>query len=893
MPTEPQDAMRLPNDDARPDMDTRPVSADRPAETFPKDDTAFAAPKYIKIRLYDPATFSSYQTKDLRLTEFANGMTPEDLIGVKASLGIWARTGAQTIQQLLFATADGWDDLTVQAWLGRHPQFAPPVATVAIDDAPIIQNTLVNLPCTLAVRPTARPYSQFGVQLIREGWGHNTRLGADGRQYRDFFTQDFLRAFAPMLEGSAVQAIKIHPRGDAVTQGALPPRAADAIHELQRHGHPATVTNVIYDQGLAGNTIAFLQQVAVNEKAVQDEDGQARDVVAAVMDIADTPDAEATRQLIEYAWTHGYKDSLGLSTNYRANASFGEIDGRPAFIFTLPTHHVSTELVPNPAAHGGLVSVLQSMNEQHEPQTTPVSAPPDVPTTPVATDRTVLEIAAIQAQQAELAAQMQASQALIQQQAQVLAEYQARDARAKVEAIVTQSTLDSDAQQSLIDAIRAGTLPTAQAVTVAVTALEQATQRTVAATQATFAASVPTFPGLAHIVGVKDESEVKAIRSALLWDIPLTQAQQEMRVKYGIERYHGINAEYRDLTRDYDLNFHFDQQAFERSIGAFAQSSSMTTNTYPEFLRNVLVGRAKANWTNTQKPYLKVVRRGEPFEDTRPQDEYLLGQMTDISEVAEDSAFTSIASPYKQAIRTVAVKFGNILTITEETILNDQTGLVKQTTDLLVQAMHRTLAKRIWKMQAGYVAAWNDEDLGDGIGDGTLYQAAARGNYVDGDVNTISKVSDLVNLMLSQTDIAPEGVTGEGIVFEPYLAVCDIRNAGKVRKILNGEYEITASNVANVLSLNIPADRVIGIHKQYMYGKDNGLYLYPDPSLYSAMDIQYFRDKDTPDLQYEGNQQGAYGTAFSSDILQLKLKWRIRLTRTRVKAFHCLAPAAE
>ena len=59
------------------------------------------------------------------------------------------------------------------------------------------------------------------------------------------------------------------------------------------------------------------------------------------------------------------------------------------------------------------------------------------------------------------------------------------------------------------------------------------------------------------------------------------------------------------------------------------------------------------------------------------------------------------------------------------------------------------------------------------------------------------------------------------------------------------------------------------------------------------MDIQYFRDKDTPDLQYEGNQQGAYGTAFSSDILQLKLKWRIRLTRTRVKAFHCLAPAAE
>ena len=861
------------------------VSLDLPIEPTPDEP---APPKHLKVRLNDPAHFSAYQTVPYRRTP--DGKDDPESDGVQVSYGIWKKTGAKTAQVYLFDREKGWDDAKVAAWFAARPQIPRPVtipATQAVSD------TLMEIPATLAESPDA-DYKVFAVHVIREGWGKNRRLGADGRRYQDYFPKSFLQKLAPMLEGSAVQAVKLTKD----ESGALPANVEAAVAELRRHGHPPQAVNALLDHGLIGNTVGFFKQAEFADNATQDETGQPRAVDRAVLYFADTPAAEQTRQLVKFAWNKGLKQSLGLSINYRANASFGEVEGRPAFIFDTPTHHVSTEIVANPAAHGGIVAVIQSMqglNEQTtdiqggaaaatpEQQPTPANEQTlDAPAAQAVTEKIVERVIVDDAAKAELAELKAQMAAFTQAQAE-------EKAKRALDVLVTQSELDADSKQVLLSEIAAGGLPTEHMVKSAIAVAVKARQMAIAATQAQQQAT--PFPGMSGRIEVgKTPADVANIRTKLLWDIPLTQTEQETQKKYGIPAFHGIQDEYVALTGDYDKTLHFNQEYFRGMVGAFAQATSVTTDTYSDFLKNVISLRVERHWQDTDKSHLKVVKIGESFSDTRPEDEIILGQMADIATVAEDAGYIEAVAPYKEKVTSNALKFGNIISVTEETILNDNVDLIKQTTDIFVEAMNRTIAKNIWNMLINYGTAFNNKNVGTSATGGVLYDATLN-NYVDGNASDIAKVRQLVNLMMAQTDITASG-TGQPLMLTPSLAVCNAQNVGVVEKIMNGGYELTSANVGDALSMNFPMERIIGVHPSYLATKTTALFLLPNPATFAGMELRYFRGQSAPTLEYEGAQQPRYGYAFSHDRLLLKLKMRFRLTLKRKKAFFSLYPSA-
>lgn len=902
--------------------------------------------KYIHVRQHDPAHFSGYETRAIAGTDFAPG---GEMDGIKVSLGTWAKTGAKVIQKFLFDKDAGWTNERVKTWFAEHPQFQlirsldeifDDMADTVIpehdsqadepssSEAIAVQSVLIDTPCVMDAALGAE-FSVLKVHVIREGWGKNRRLSPDGIQACDYFTKEFLRSLLPMLENSAVQAVKLTAKQDA--DGPAPLRLPALVEELQRHGHPPTVVNILFDQGFVGNTVGFLRNVEYVENAVIDEAGTPRDVLVAEFHVADTDAVKPTRQLISYAWSHGFQKALGLSINYRANAQFTQVDGRPAFRFDTATHHVSTELVPNPAAHGGIVSVIQSMGDTNtapktdtmspdaaeatkETQTAPAqketsgaqqthdqtpsgqTAPTDAEQSTETPEPTAAEpseeVNAMQNEISELKEMVTGLTDSLKIVTGAVGEIQKDKQQQALEAIVTQSTLDAADKADILSGIASGEYVTHLDVTRAVKLVQTAQERAVAAVQSQMGA--PVFPGMGHLPATvtKDPSDVNNIRSKLLWGSPMTQSEQDMATKYGIGRFMGVQDEYKTITGDTGLNFRFDQAGFERNIGAFAQATSMTTLTYPEFLRNVLIGRAEIHWKAQNKDHLKVVKVGEPFTDTKPEDEFVLGQISDIPIVLEDGAYNELSAAHKETIRSEAVKRGGILSFSEETILNDRTDLVKQSVDLLIAAMNRTEAKGVWKMQAGYNTAFNDEQLGDGVGGaGTDYlYSAARSNYINGAIS-IANIQNLVNLLLTQTDIAEVEGEGEGIVLMPKVAVCNVINTGVVRRILNGDYEVNSTDVSTALNLGFSEEQIVGIHPSYLYGKPGAVFLYPDPADFAGMEIRHFRGKSTPDLVWEGNQQPAHGYTFANDRMLLKLKKRTRLVRKRKKAFHALFPA--
>ena len=812
--------------------------------------------------------------------------------------------------------------------VATEDKFRGQASSAETVDPFVVEETLLDLPCTLqVVSPDDETYTIFRVNVIQGGWGKNRRLSKDGIYHQDYFTPEFLQSLIPLLEGSTVQSVKLQPRDGTAGCTALPEKLQDYIQELQRYGHPPEFVNRLYDLGLVGNTIGWLKDVSFSSPHVQ-----------ALFYLAPTAETRVTRELIRFAWTHGFQRSLGLSVNYRAKAEFTQIDGRPAFKFTTATHHVSTELVPNPAAGGGIVAVLQGvveeMNTKQDPKdvqgtvSAPASDKPDKEspqktedvatrqsvspqeptptvkepenTTPEPARTPAIDINAIQAQvQADLTQKL--TPVITQAVKQEVKQEMEREAqvKAEMEAVVTQSTvLDDATKQSILDDIGSGKLASKEAVAQMVEVAENAVnaaQQKFAAVQAKQGA--PVFPGLQGATGVeivKDPGDINRIRSNLLWGLPLTQNEQEMATKYGIDPFFGIKHEYQVLTRDEGLKFQYDPDYFRQAIGGYTQS--ITTASYPEFLRNVLRQRGEIHFNYQNKDWLKVVKKGDSFEDTRPEEEFVIGQFSDIPEVSEGGEYQDIGNPRVEKIVSEAKKYGGLLSFSEETILNNRTGFVKDCTELGYRAMNKKAMKLTWNNLTGFDGtAFNHEDLGDSeaskIPGGVLYHEN-RGNYINGQVNDMAAIKRLVNLMYNQVDIAQPGEAPEDIDLEPYLAICVKAQRGTVLGRLNGPNEpYRTDNFPNTLSLGIPKENVIGIHPNYLHGHPEALILLPDPRLFAAMELQYFRGREVPELVWEGDQRPQYGSVFLNDKLRLKLKWRLRLTRKRKKAFFGLFSA--
>ena len=83
----------------------------------------------------------------------------------------------------------------------------------------------------------------------------------------------------------------------------------------------------------------------------------------------------------------------------------------------------------------------------------------------------------------------------------------------------------------------------------------------------------------------------------------------------------------------------------------------------------------------------------------------------------------------------------------------------------------------------------------------------------------------------------------------------------------------------------------IGVHPNYLYEHPEALILMPNPQEFAGLVLSFFKGMGSPQLVWAGNQQPAYGNAFSNDRLELKIKFKYRLYRERPAAFYAMYQA--
>jgi hypothetical protein len=152
--------------------------------------------------------------------------------------------------------------------------------------------------------------------------------------------------------------------------------------------------------------------------------------------------------------------------------------------------------------------------------------------------------------------------------------------------------------------------------------------------------------------------------------------------------FRGIREAYIELTGDryFDALSHGD---------FFRTTEAIATTDFPNILASSLTKKITqdyADFTATIMPGLEKLYVTSSPSDYKTQDRVRLGYLSDLPTVAESGPYTELTKPTDEKISYAMTKRGGVLTISEETIRNDDLGKIAQFPNRMARAARHSLA---------------------------------------------------------------------------------------------------------------------------------------------------------------------------------------------------------
>jgi hypothetical protein len=157
----------------------------------------------------------------------------------------------------------------------------------------------------------------------------------------------------------------------------------------------------------------------------------------------------------------------------------------------------------------------------------------------------------------------------------------------------------------------------------------------------------------------------------------------------GVKGFRGPREAYSFVTGDTEL----------RGIdggGFYKVSEAIATTNFANLLLNSMTKRAIQDYAEVGMGGLdQLITTGAPINDYKTQDRVRDGYFADLATVAENGPYTEFAYPTDEKISYAVGKYGNLLTISEETIRNDDLGKISRFPQKVARAARRTLKQFI------------------------------------------------------------------------------------------------------------------------------------------------------------------------------------------------------
>ena len=164
---------------------------------------------------------------------------------------------------------------------------------------------------------------------------------------------------------------------------------------------------------------------------------------------------------------------------------------------------------------------------------------------------------------------------------------------------------------------------------------------------------------------------------------------REARADRSVMPFRGIREAYQVITGDGDCS-----QIPRGGFYLKAQEAWATAN-FPNVLLNAMTKKLLQDWGENSYNYFDKLVSKTVVGDFKQQDRVRMGYLPQLSTVAESAAYVEIARPTDELIQYTVAKYGNLVTVSEETIRNDDLGKMMQIPSRLARAARATLAQYI------------------------------------------------------------------------------------------------------------------------------------------------------------------------------------------------------
>jgi hypothetical protein len=159
----------------------------------------------------------------------------------------------------------------------------------------------------------------------------------------------------------------------------------------------------------------------------------------------------------------------------------------------------------------------------------------------------------------------------------------------------------------------------------------------------------------------------------------------------GVIAFHGIREAYSHITGDFDLTK-------LRASGAtfFSRvSEAVSTTDFPNLLLNSMTKRLLQDYAELGIDGLDVLYQKANIDSYKLQDRVRDGYFPELAVVAEGAPYTEIVKPTDERVNYAVGNYGNLLTISEQTIRNDDLGAIARFPTRLARAGRKTLKRFI------------------------------------------------------------------------------------------------------------------------------------------------------------------------------------------------------
>lgn len=370
-----------------------------------------------------------------------------------------------------------------------------------------------------------------------------------------------------------------------------------------------------------------------------------------------------------------------------------------------------------------------------------------------------------------------------------------------------------------------------------VTAEETAIDKFITSTRNVFASHSPIGRTVGTVeVGRSSRDKVQQAMDAMMG---VKEAQKDPNCR----PFRGIKEAYITATGDQELRF--DKGGFYRV------SEAVLTTDFPNLLLNSMTKKLIQDYAELSViDGLSVLYTKSTLGDYKSQDRVRQGYLVDLSTVAEGAVYTELTKPTDEKISYTISKKGNLVTISEETIRNDDLQKIAGYPNRIARAARHTLATQISNV---FITPPNyDPD--------TLAWFHATHNNLNTVALSAAELDARKVTLYKQTEKDSGNRLGLrlwGIMIPPDLEPT-ARQINNNMTGTNNWYQQFGANGERILVNPLLVDVT-------------DWYYYCDPSIAPFLEVGFLDGYDTPQL-YLANLP-TQGTQFTNDELQYKVKF--------------------